>query len=132
MRHRLPWWLFVILGWVAVYILALDYLYLCLGYLWIRAQARGMIGPAWHLTLLGGALVTLVVCITVGGRTFSAAREHGHGCAFTIAIPLLLLVPALLLVSLWLATSDFYLWRVVFQDWNPFIILLQPLRGVIG
>jgi hypothetical protein len=133
MSHRLPWWLFVILGWAVVFILALQYLYSNFLFGFAAAQAPGTIDySALSLTRQLGAYVTLVVSIAIASLTYLVVRTHGQGCAFTIAIPLLLLVPVLLLVLLWLANPYFYPLQVLLRDWNPFVVLYQLLHRFIS
>jgi hypothetical protein len=128
MSGRLPWRLLVILGWVVILVVALEYCFCAVMLLFAGAQSISYIGSAWYLTLLGGALITLILSIAIGRRMYSIARAQGGGCALVIVTPLLLL--CLLGLLLWSGHLEQLL--PVDPRWNLFIALYELLRRFIG
>ena len=100
MSGRLPWWLFVSLGWVVIFVVAIAYWFIAVFLGLVAAQMYPLVRIGFFLLLLGGAVVTLFLSIAIGDRMNSIACAHRGGCAFTIVTPLLLLLSLLLLLLL--------------------------------
>jgi hypothetical protein len=103
MRHRLPWWLLVIAGWVVTLVMVGVLLYMSIVFIMV-AHDLGIppeIGIGWSLVLLGGAAITL----HIGVRTYSIARARRGGCALVIATSLPLVVLLLLRLVILIATG---------------------------
>jgi hypothetical protein len=129
MSNRLPRRLFVILGWVVIAVLATEYCVGAILLLYGAALSEGyIIGAAWYLTLLGGALITLVLSIVTGSRIYPSAPVFNAGCFFTFGIGLLSLF--MLLLSFFSPLG--WLSDKLFIHWNPFWYLFELLRRFIG
>jgi hypothetical protein len=93
MRGKLPWWLVVILGWIVIF--AAGKLFLPAAAV-LRLAAKdtpGLLGGAWYMVLLAGAVIALALVVAIVRVLVVLASSHQRESIVLIfAAPFLLLL----------------------------------------
>jgi len=87
MRGKVPWWAVVVLGWVAMAAIVVVSRAGGAKLLAVARDTSGLMGGAWYMALLAGALLAIALAVAVARALVVLADSHKPESLLAILVP---------------------------------------------